>query len=219
VLIFQDGHLGSLLGITATGSIAVFIPIALFCIAFGLSQDYEVFLLSRVKEHYDLTRDNEESIAMGMQLSGRIISALAVLLIVVFAAFALGEVAIVKLFGLGLAIAIVVDAFIIRVTLAPALMRIAGHLNWWAPRPLRRLHLRFGLWESDALDVFDVVDRDTQDAAAGPSENGRTRKPARPKASGGRSAAKPKAKASTGAKASPAKRAKVKPTGTSRRRR
>jgi RND superfamily putative drug exporter len=166
VLIFQDGHLEGLLGFTHTGSIAVYIPIALFCIAFGLSQDYEVFLLSRVKEHYDLTRDNDEAVAVGLQLSGRIITALAILLIVVFAAFVTGEVAVVKLFGVGLALAIVVDAFIIRVTLAPALMRIAGHLNWWAPRSLRRLHLRFGIWESDSLDVFDTADKDTRAVAS-----------------------------------------------------
>jgi hypothetical protein len=101
-----------------------------------------------------------------MQMSGRIITALAALLIIVFAAFVIGQVTVVKLFGLGLALAIVVDAFIIRVTLAPALMRIAGHLNWWAPRGLRRLHLRFGVWESDALDVFDTADREAQEAAA-----------------------------------------------------
>ncbi len=165
VLIFQDGHLEGLLGFTHTGTIALYIPIALFCIAFGLSQDYEVFLLSRVKEHYDLTRDNEEAVATGLQLSGRIITALAILLIVVFAAFVTGEVSVVKLFGVGLALAIVVDAFIIRVTLAPALMRIAGHLNWWAPRGLRRLHLRFGIWESDALDVFDTADNEAQEVA------------------------------------------------------
>jgi RND superfamily putative drug exporter len=158
VWIFQEGNLSGLLSFTSSGYIAVYVPIALFCIAFGLSQDYEVFLLSRVKEHYDATRDNEEAIATGLQLSGRIISALAVLLIVVFAAFATAEVSLVKLFGVGLAIAIVVDAFIIRVTLAPALMRIAGHLNWWAPRALRRFHLRFGIWESDSLDVFDVAE-------------------------------------------------------------
>jgi RND superfamily putative drug exporter len=174
VWVFQEGNLSGLLGFTATGSLAVYIPIALFCIAFGLSQDYEVFLLSRVKEHYDLTHDNEEAVARGLQLSGRIISALALLLIVVFVAFATAEVSVVKLFGVGLAIAIVVDAFIIRVTLAPALMRIAGHLNWWAPRRLRRMHLRYGIWESDALDVFDTVER----AGAGPeavSPNGRRR--------------------------------------------
>ena len=174
VWIFQEGHLSGLLGFTATGALAVYIPIAMFCIAFGLSQDYEVFLLSRIKEHYDLTHDNEEAVAHGLQMSGRIISALALLLIVVFVAFATAEVSVVKLFGVGLAIAIVVDAFIIRVTLAPALMRIAGHLNWWAPRPLRRMHLRYGIWESDALDVFDVAERAAaDDATPAGSPNGR----------------------------------------------
>lgn len=172
VLIFQDGHLENLLGFTHTGTIAVYIPLAVFCIAFGLSQDYEVFLLSRIKERYDLTRDNEDAIATGMQLSGKIITQLAVLLIIVFAAFVIAEVTVVKLFGVGLALAIIVDAFIIRVTLAPALMRIAGHLNWWAPRSLRRLHLRFGIWESDALDVFDTADRETAQIAERRSSDG-----------------------------------------------
>ncbi len=165
VWIFQEGHLAGFFGITATGTIAVYVPIALFCIAFGLSQDYEVFLLSRVKEHYDLTRDNEEAVATGLQLSGRIITALAILLIVVFAAFATAQVAMVKLFGVGLALAIVVDAFIIRVTLAPALMRIAGHLNWWAPRRLRRLHLRYGIWEAEPIDALDIPKAPVEDGA------------------------------------------------------
>jgi RND superfamily putative drug exporter len=157
VWIFQQGHLSGALGFTATGSIAVYLPIALFCIAFGLSQDYEVFLLSRVKEHYDMTRDNEEAVAHGLQLSGRIITALAFMLIIVFAAFATAQVSLVKLFGVSLALAIVVDAFVIRVTLAPALMRIAGHLNWWAPRWLRRIHLRYGVWEDEPVELLDIA--------------------------------------------------------------
>jgi RND superfamily putative drug exporter len=207
VLVFQDGHLEGLLGFTHTGAIAVYIPIALFCIAFGLSQDYEVFLLSRVKEHYDLTRDNEEAVATGLQLSGRIITALAILLIVVFAAFVTGEVAVVKLFGVGLALAIVVDAFIIRVTLAPALMRIAGHLNWWAPRSLRRLHLRFGIWESDALDVFDTADREAQEVAARPSSHADASPAKASRSAPQRKPAKPPARRSAGRKPAPKGRA------------
>ena len=138
-----------------------------------------MFLLSRIKEHYDLTRDNEEAIATGMQLTrdgssprSRSCSSSC------SRRSSIGEVAVVKLFGLGLALAIVVDAFIIRVTLAPALMRIAGHLNWWAPRALRRLHLRFGVWESDALQILDKPTSDTGRGTM--AQTRRSRKPNAP---------------------------------------
>jgi putative drug exporter of the RND superfamily len=155
VWVFQDGHLAGALDFTPTGFIDVFTPMLMFCIAFGLSMDYEVFLLSRIKEEYDLTGDNRNAVAAGLQRTGRIVTAAAVLLAVVFVAFATSQVAIVKLFGIGLALAVLVDAFLIRATLLPAFMQLAGRANWWAPRPLRRWHLRWGLWEAEPVSILD----------------------------------------------------------------
>ncbi len=155
VWIFQDGHLSGPLHFTATGSIDVFTPILMFCIAFGLSMDYEVFLLSRIKEEYDLEHDNEHAVAVGLQKSGRIVTAAALLLTVVFLGIATSEVALVKTFGIGLTLAVLVDAFLIRATLVPAFMRLAGRLNWWSPRWLRRWHLRFGIWENEPIAILD----------------------------------------------------------------
>jgi RND superfamily putative drug exporter len=148
VWIFQDGHGSGLLDFTATGSLDTSMPILMFCIAFGLSMDYEVFLLSRIKEEHDRTGDNTASVAMGLERTGRIVTAAAVLLSVTFLAFATSDISFIKLFGVGLALAVVMDATIVRATLVPAFMRLAGEANWWAPRPLRRLHERFGLSES-----------------------------------------------------------------------
>ncbi len=155
VWIFQDGHLSGALHFTATGSIDVFTPILMFCIAFGLSMDYEVFLLSRIKEEYDLERDNEHAVAVGLQRSGRIVTAAALLLTVVFLGIATSDVALVKTFGVGLTLAVLVDAFLIRATLVPAFMRLAGRVNWWSPRWLRRWHLRFGIWENEPIALLD----------------------------------------------------------------
>ena len=148
VWIFQEGHLSGLLDFTATGTIATTMPILMFCIAFGLSMDYEVFLLSRIKEEYDRTGDNVSSVALGLERTGRIVTAAAALLAVVFLAFATSHVTFIKLFGLGLALAVILDATLIRAALVPAFMRLAGRANWWAPRALRRIHARFGISES-----------------------------------------------------------------------
>jgi RND superfamily putative drug exporter len=148
VWIFQEGHLSGVLDFTATGTIATTMPILMFCIAFGLSMDYEVFLLSRIKESYDVSGDNESSVALGLERTGRIVTAAAALLAVVFLAFATSQVTFIKLFGLGLALAVILDATLIRAALVPAFMRLAGDANWWAPAPLRRLHARFGISES-----------------------------------------------------------------------
>ncbi|HVL07239.1 MAG TPA: MMPL family transporter [Acidimicrobiales bacterium] len=148
VWIFQEGNLSGLLGFTATGTIATTMPILMFCIAFGLSMDYEVFLLSRIKEEYDASGDNVSSVALGLERTGRIVTAAAALLAVVFLAFATSQVTFIKLFGLGLALAVILDATLIRAVLVPAFMRLAGDANWWAPAPLRRLHNRFGISES-----------------------------------------------------------------------
>jgi RND superfamily putative drug exporter len=150
VWIFQEGHLSGFLDFTATGSLAATMPILMFCVAFGLSMDYEVFLLSRIKEEHDRTGDNKSSVAIGLERTGRIVTAAAVLISVVFVAFATSGVAFMKLFGIGLALAVLMDAFVIRATLVPAFMVLLGEANWWAPRPLRRLYERFGLSETGA---------------------------------------------------------------------
>jgi RND superfamily putative drug exporter len=159
VWVFEDGHLSGLLSFTPTGSISVHTPILLFCIAFGLSMDYEVFLLSRIKEEYDLGLANEEAVAVGLEKTGSIVTAAALLLAVVFVAFATAEVSVVKVFGVGLTLAVLVDAFLIRTLLVPAFMKMAGRANWWAPRPLRRFHLRYGIWERDPSSVLDLLER------------------------------------------------------------
>jgi RND superfamily putative drug exporter len=155
VWIFQDGHLSGILDFTPTGTIDVFTPVLMFCIAFGLSMDYEVFLLSRIKEEYDLDRHNEESVVVGLGKTGRIVSAAAVLLAIVFVGISTSDVAILKLFGVGVTLAVLVDAFVIRATLVPAFMRLAGRSNWWAPAPVRRFHLRWGIWEHEPIAVLD----------------------------------------------------------------
>jgi RND superfamily putative drug exporter len=148
VYVFQDGHLAGLLGFTPTGTIDTSMPVLLFCIAFGLSMDYEVFLLSRIKEEHDRTGDTVASVAVGLERTGRIVTTAAVLLAIVFVAFATSQVSFLKLFGIGTALAILVDATLIRALLVPAFMRLAGQANWWAPAPLRRLHARVGLREA-----------------------------------------------------------------------
>jgi len=148
VWIFQEGHLSSVLGFTANGTLSVTMPILMFCIAFGLSMDYEVFLLSRIKEEYDATGDNEHSVAVGLERTGRLVTAAAALLAVTFLAFGTSQISFIKLFGIGLAVAIVMDATIIRGLLVPAFMRLAGDANWWAPRWMRAIHDRVGIDES-----------------------------------------------------------------------
>jgi RND superfamily putative drug exporter len=152
VWVFQDGHLSGPLRFTSTGNIDVVQPILIFAVAFGLSMDYEVFLLSRIREQYDLTGDNTEAVAVGLQRSGRIITSAALLLVVVIISFATSQVLVVKIIGVGLAIAIVVDATIVRALLMPATMRLLGRLNWWVPGSLRPLYSRWGIGE-DARPV------------------------------------------------------------------
>jgi len=149
VWIFQDGNLSGVLDFTATGTLPASTPLLLFCIAFGLSMDYEVFLLSRIKEEHDRTGDNTASVAIGLERTGRIVTAAAVLISVVFLAFATSRVSFIKIFGIGLSIAVLMDAFVIRATLVPAFMRIAGEANWWAPKWMRRLHDRIGISETE----------------------------------------------------------------------
>jgi RND superfamily putative drug exporter len=157
VFIFQDGHLANLLHFTSTGTLDSAMPVLMFCIAFGLSMDYEVFLLSRIKEEHDRTGDNVTSVAVGLERSGRIVTAAAAILAVVFVAFATSEITFIKMFGVGMALAVIMDATLIRGALVPAFMRLAGNANWWAPGPLRRLHARFGISESGSADPRDVT--------------------------------------------------------------
>ena len=149
VWIFQDGNLSGLLKFTPTGMLDSTMPILMFCVAFGLSMDYEVFLLSRIKEHYDKTGDNRESVAAGLEKTGGIVSAAAVSISVIFFAFATSGVMLIKLIGLGLALAVLLDAFIIRGTLVPAFMRLAGDANWWLPKPLRVIYEKLKISESE----------------------------------------------------------------------
>lgn len=146
VWIFQEGHLTWLVGdFVNTGTIDTSTVVLTAIVAFGLSMDYEVFLLSRIKEEYDRTGDNTSSVALGLQRSAGIITAAALLLAVNFAAFIPASVTNIKILGVGVTVAILLDATIVRLLLVPAFMRIAGRANWWAPVPLQRLHARFGL--------------------------------------------------------------------------
>ncbi|MEO3782211.1 MMPL family transporter [Actinocorallia sp. B10E7] len=149
VWIFQDGHFSGLLDFTVTGDIAPAMPILMLAMLFGISMDYEVFLLSRVREQYDLTGDNTEAVATGLQRTGSIITSAALLFVVVVGAFATSGITFMKLTGVGMFIAVVVDATIIRVLLVPATMRLLGGANWWAPGPLKRLYARYGIREED----------------------------------------------------------------------
>ena len=160
VWIFQEGHLQWLIGdFQVTGQLDTAMPILMFCIAFGLSMDYEVFLLSRIKEEYDRTGNNTEAVRMGLQRTGRLITSAAALLAIVFLAFATSGVTIIKMLGIGVALAVMVDATVVRGLMVPAFMRLAGDWNWWAPAPLRRLHNRIGVSESpDATTQVPEVD-------------------------------------------------------------
>ncbi|MGP3969004.1 MMPL family transporter [Streptomyces sp. 6N223] len=144
VWIFQYGHLAEWLDFTPTGTIEASQPVLMFAIAFGLSMDYEVFLLSRVREEWDRTGDNAEAVASGLQRTGSIITSAALLLIIVVGAFATSGISIIKMVGVGLVIAIAVDAVLVRTLLVPATMRLLGRANWWAPGPLARFWERHG---------------------------------------------------------------------------
>jgi RND superfamily putative drug exporter len=153
VWVFQDGHLASLLGFTAFGAIEAWAPVIIFTFAFGLSMDYEVFLLSRIKEAHDEGADTDDAVANGLQRSGRIITSAALCILIVFLGFAAGQTLGIKEMGLALAIAVAVDATLVRCILVPATMTLLGPANWWAPAPLRRLHQRIGLREAPAEPV------------------------------------------------------------------
>ena len=155
VWIIQEGHLSGLLGFTPQGALDGTILVLIFASAFGLSIDYEVFLLSRVKEVCDATRgDNLKSVSVGMQRSGPIITNAALLIGVVLGAFAMGEVVFIKAIGLGLLLSVIVDATLVRMLLVPSTLRLLGWLNWWAPRPLMRIYQRLSLTEQENEEKY-----------------------------------------------------------------
>ncbi|HXL59758.1 MAG TPA: MMPL family transporter, partial [Mycobacterium sp.] len=166
VWIFQDGHLGAL-GTTSTGTLVANMPVLLFCIAFGLSMDYEVFLISRIREYWLTSRsrsagdigqprthaDNSESVALGVARTGRVITAAALIMSISFAALIAAQVQVMRLFGLGLTVAVLVDATLVRMVLVPAFMQVLGRWNWWAPKPMIWLHERIGLTDGEPQKV------------------------------------------------------------------
>jgi len=152
VWIFQDGHLGAF-GTTPTGTLVVTMPALLFCIGFGLSMDYEVFLVSRIHEYWlasnGTAADNEESVALGLAHTGRVITAAALIMSISFAAMIAAQVSFLRMFGVGLTLAVLGDATLVRMLLVPSFMRVMGRFNWWAPEPLARLYQRFPMREPE----------------------------------------------------------------------
>jgi RND superfamily putative drug exporter len=150
VWVFQEGHLGAL-GTTPTGTMEANIPVLMFCVAFGLSMDYEVFLLARIREFWlksgGTRADADEAVALGLARTGRVVTAAALIMAIAFAALIAAQVSFMRIFGLGLTLAVIVDATLVRMALLPAFMQVMGKRNWWAPRPLARLHERIGVSE------------------------------------------------------------------------
>jgi RND superfamily putative drug exporter len=147
VWIFEDGHLEDLLRFTSTGAVENTIPLLVLAFGFGLSMDYEVFLLSRIVELHEQGYDTRTAVTLGLQRSGRNITSAALLMGIVFAGFAAGDLLIMKQTGVALVLAIAIDATLVRMLLVPATMSVLGSVNWWAPRPLRRFHERWGITE------------------------------------------------------------------------
>ena len=184
VLIFQDGNLEGLLSYRSLGALDATQPILLFAVGFGLATDYGVFLLSRIKEARDAGASDAESVATGLERTGRVVTAAALLFAVALGAFSTSEIVFVKELGLGAVLAVLIDASIIRALLVPSLMQLLGPLNWWAPRPLRRLHDRIGLGKAPRRRCRRPVaaNASAADAAAAslarmpaPQSNGRLR--------------------------------------------
>ena len=158
VWIFQQGHLESLFGFQATGEIISTTPILMFCILFGLSMDYEVLMLSRIQEEYERTGDNRQAVATGLAQTARVITGAALIMVVVFGGFMLADIVVIKSLGFGLALAVLIDATIVRGLLVPATMRLMGRWNWWAPQPVRRTIDRLGLSHTPAPQSFPAGD-------------------------------------------------------------
>ncbi|MGW8886463.1 MMPL family transporter [Streptomyces sp. NPDC055749] len=150
VWVFQDGNLSGLLSFTSTGDIETTLPVLMFCVAFGLSMDYGVFLISRIKEEYDRGGDHEHAVTFGLRHTGGLITAAAVILAVVMVAIGTSRVTNTKMLGLGIALAVLMDAMVVRSLLVPSVMKLMGRATWWAPGPLRRFHQRFGVSEGES---------------------------------------------------------------------
>lgn len=167
VWIFQDGNLSALLAFQPLGFVETTLPVILFCVLFGLSMDYEVFLLSRMKEAWDRTGDNTEAVARGLERSGRIVTSAALIVVLVAGSFAFADIVLIKALGLGVAIAVALDATVVRALLVPATMRLLGHWNWWMPARLERLvGNRLPASEAD-------IELAAEAALVGPAGNGR----------------------------------------------
>jgi RND superfamily putative drug exporter len=147
VLVFQQGHLEGLLGFDSVGAVESTIPLLVLAFGFGLSMDYEVFLLSRIVELHEQGYSNDDAVVVGLQRSGRIITSAALLVVIVFSGFVAGKLLIIKETGVGLAVAVALDATLVRMLLVPATMTLLGDWNWWAPKRLKALHARFGITE------------------------------------------------------------------------
>jgi putative drug exporter of the RND superfamily len=147
VVVFQDDFGAGLFGYSGPSAIETALLVVLGATTFGLATDYAVLVLARIKEYHDEGHDNQTAVALGIERTGRVITAAALLLAVVFISFTTGSIFFMKQVGVGQAVAVAIDASIVRALLVPALMRLLGDWNWWAPRPLRRLHERLGLAE------------------------------------------------------------------------
>jgi uncharacterized membrane protein YdfJ with MMPL/SSD domain len=159
VLIFQDGRFEGLLGYTSQGALEPTQLLLLFAVVFGLSTDYGVFLLSRIKEARDSGASDSEAVAIGLERTGRIVTFAALLFCIAIGAFATSQVVFIKELGVGTALAVLIDASLIRALLVPSLMELLGEWNWWAPRPLRRLHHRFGLSDTGDRSIVQPASR------------------------------------------------------------
>jgi RND superfamily putative drug exporter len=157
VLIFQDGRFQSILGYTSQGALESTQPILLFALAFGLSTDYGVFLLTRIKESHDHGATNSVAVATGLERTGRIITAAAVCFCVAIGSFATSDIIFIKELGVGTALAVLIDASLVRALLVPALMALLGRWNWWAPRPLRRLYQRAGFARLESAEPLTTI--------------------------------------------------------------
>ncbi|MGI5195710.1 MMPL family transporter [Streptomyces sp. CA-288835] len=170
VWVFQDGHLSGVLGFTPTGSIETALPVLMFCLAFGLSMDYGIFLLSRIKEERERVLDHKAAVVEGIRSTGGVITAAALVLSVVMVAIGTSRITNTKMLGLGVALAILMDAMVIRTLLVPAVLSLTGRATWWAPGPLRRLHARFGISEGGSVrpaPAPDAAEAPVREAEAG----------------------------------------------------
>jgi trehalose monomycolate/heme transporter len=164
VFIFQDGRFERLLDFRSPGEIEMTVPVVMFAVVFGLAMDYELFLLSRIREFYELTGDTRTSVARGLERTGQLITRAALLLVAVMVGFISADMLLVKEMGVGMAVAVIVDATIVRALLVPASMRLLGAYNWWAPRPLR------AFWERLHLAVDESEDEDEEEPIPGSTQ-------------------------------------------------